>query len=50
MSLEYACFGRVIEKEDVLSFRIIVLQVVCGQRNWCFQNSHHMLTMVNLFT
>ena len=23
MSLEYACFGRVIEKEDVFSFGII---------------------------
>ena len=50
MSLEYACFGRVIEKEDVFSFGIIILQVVCAHRNLCFQNSHHMLTMVNLFT
>ena len=38
MAPEYAMHGRFSIKSDVFSFGVLILEIVSGQRNNCFQN------------
>ncbi|XVF24081.1 hypothetical protein REPUB_Repub13aG0096400 [Reevesia pubescens] len=38
MAPEYAMHGQFSVKSDVFSFGVLILEIVCGQRNNCFRN------------
>lgn len=41
MSPEYALHGRLSLKSDVYSFGVIILEIISGERNTNFHQSHH---------
>ncbi|KAJ9690106.1 hypothetical protein PVL29_012652 [Vitis rotundifolia] len=41
MSPEYAMYGNFSIKSDVFSFGVLVLEIVSGQKNTCFQNGEN---------
>jgi serine/threonine protein kinase len=41
MALEYAYHGHFSIKSDIFSFGVIVLEMICGQKNSYFRNSEN---------
>lgn len=46
MAPEYAFNGVFSTKSDVFSFGIIVLEIISGQRNRCFHDKNHGVSLI----
>jgi hypothetical protein len=46
MSPEYAMEGRFSEKSDVLSFRVLLLEMVSGRRNSSFYDDEQAMSLL----
>lgn len=46
MSLEYAMIGHFSVNSDAFSFVALVLEILSGERNWCFEHPEHNLNHV----
>ena len=47
MSPEYALYGQFSVKSDVYSFGVLVLEIMSGQKNSCFQNGENIENLLS---
>ena len=47
MAPEYAMHGQFSIKSDVFSFGVLILEIVSGQRNNCFQNGENVENLLS---